>query len=79
MIVVDTSAILALLNPADQHHEDARAIVERIAKEGTELATTNYVVSEAHSLLMRRLSMQAAQRASTFFSRSSILDRKSVV
>lgn len=53
-VFVDTSALLALVNPADDHH--VRAIATLAGLEDDEaLVTTNYVVVETVALVQRRL------------------------
>jgi predicted nucleic acid-binding protein len=73
VIVVDTSAIHALLTPRDPHHGEAARILGRIASEGSELLFPNYVVSETFALLMRRFGMPATRAANTVISRGTIL------
>lgn len=55
-VFVDTSALLALVNPNDEHH--ARATTTFAAfDDGDVLVCTNYVVVETLALVQRRLGM----------------------
>lgn len=55
-VFVDTSALLALVNPADDHH--ARAVATFAGfDDGEALVTTNYVVVETVALVQRRLGL----------------------
>lgn len=58
-VFVDTSALMALLDPADERRGDTarRWLVEHA---DARLETHNYVVTEALSLVERRLGRQAA-------------------
>lgn len=59
-VFVDTSALYALLDEADAHHDQAADALRRLA--GTELVTHAYVVVEACSLVGRRLPWRATER-----------------
>ena len=59
-VFVDTSAIYALLDRADEAH--ARAVRGQAAVTGEELLTHAYVVVETLSLVRRRLGADAASR-----------------
>lgn len=45
-VFVDTSAILALLNPADVHHEAAKRGFLKLQSKEVPLITTSYVLVE---------------------------------
>ncbi|MCW2950441.1 MAG: PilT protein domain protein [Thermoleophilia bacterium] len=63
-VVLDTSAVLALLDADDAMHASARHIwEERLSASDHELVIPNYVVSECLSLVSRRLGMAAARDA----------------
>ncbi len=59
MIVVDTSAILAFMNAADEHHELVRIWLEA---ENDDLVTTPLIIAEVDHLVAAR-GGRAAQRA----------------
>lgn len=59
---VDSSAFLALLNRRDQWHREAVGIQQRLVPEAWRLVTTNFVVAEAHGLILGRLGYEAARR-----------------
>ncbi|MEX2546960.1 MAG: PIN domain-containing protein [Chloroflexota bacterium] len=59
-IFIDTSAIYALLDRADDNHERARLGQERVL--GEQLVTHSYVVVETISLVRRRLGPPATVR-----------------
>jgi predicted nucleic acid-binding protein len=58
---VDTSALLALLNPHDAAHARARAGFERLAAGQVALLTTSYVLVESYALVARRLGAAAVR------------------
>jgi len=51
VIVIDTSAILAFMNAADEHHELVRAWLER---EDDDLVTTPLIIAEVDHLVAAR-------------------------
>ena len=61
-IFVDTSAILAFLNPDDVQHSAASAAFQRLAASSATLITTSYVLVELYALLGRRMGMEAVSR-----------------
>lgn len=60
-VFLDTSAILALLNPADRAHLRARKAFEDLAADGAPLVTTSLVLVETYALLGRRLGLPAVK------------------
>lgn len=60
-VFVDTSAILALVNPNDQHHSQARSGFESLSTGKAGLVTSSYVLVETYSLLARRMGLSAVQ------------------
>lgn len=54
MIFVDTGAFIARYDHADQHHLDAMAIWNKLAKGSTRLLTSNFVLDETFTLIARR-------------------------
>jgi predicted nucleic acid-binding protein len=61
-VFVDTSAIYALLDRGDGNHRAARALFERLRKQRADPVITNFVVAEAHALLLGRLGPEVARR-----------------
>jgi predicted nucleic acid-binding protein len=61
-VLVDTSAILALLVPTDTAHEQARQEFDRLASERATLFVTSYVLVETYALLGRRFGPAALDR-----------------
>jgi predicted nucleic acid-binding protein len=59
---VDSAAFFALADPRDDNHALAVATAQRLAREGADMYTTNFVVAEAHGLLLNRLDRDTAQR-----------------
>jgi predicted nucleic acid-binding protein len=55
MVFVDTSAYIALTRRDDEHHQDALAILDALRQQRARLYTTNFVVAETHTLLLRYL------------------------
>ncbi len=61
-ILVDTSALLAVLSPEDQHHAAAgRWLTDSRRREGDRLVTHNYVVLESAALVRGRLGALATR------------------
>jgi predicted nucleic acid-binding protein len=58
---VDTSALLALLDAADEHHGAAVKTWTRLATQSAKLATTNYVIVETTAIVQHRLGMEAVR------------------
>ncbi len=61
-VLVDTSAVYALLDRDDANHAAARAHLERLRKLRTEPWLTNFVLAESHALLLARLGHKIARR-----------------
>lgn len=60
-VFVDTSAYFALAAPRDQRHRDATNIEARLIAQGWRLFTTNFILAEAHALLLVRLGRNIAR------------------
>lgn len=60
-VFVDTSAILALVNPKDEHHPRARKGFESLSSRKAGLLTSSYVLVETYALLARRMGFTAVQ------------------
>ena len=61
-IFVDSSAYYALTDVRDQNHAAAVITVWRLAREGNELHTSNFVLAETHGLILNRLNRDIAER-----------------
>ena len=61
MILVDTSAFLALLDMNDVYHERATKKWITLLDEGQECVTNNYVVLESIAITQKRLGLEAVQ------------------
>jgi predicted nucleic acid-binding protein len=59
---VDTSALLALVDVAEQRHREAVAIWHRLVDERARLVTTDYVRLEAWSLVQARFGLAHVSR-----------------
>lgn len=60
-VLWDSSAILALIDADDADHARAIAVARRIAAERRPSFITNYVETEAHALLLRKLGRALAR------------------
>ena len=58
---LDTSAVLALMNPKDEQHGRARGAFDRLATQRAALLTTSLVLVEIYALLGRRLGLAAVR------------------
>lgn len=58
-VFVDTSAILALLNPLDKSHAGAREVFEKLRAREARLVTSSFVLVETYALLARQLGLEA--------------------
>ena len=59
-VLIDSAAYLALVNPRDAYHAMARATWQRLTSERWTAVTTNFVVAEAHALLIARVGQRIA-------------------
>ena len=60
-ILVDTSAVFALVDSSDQWHSAAKAALDNLRKARSEPLLTNFIVAECHALLLARLGSQLAR------------------
>lgn len=58
-VLVDTSAVLALLVPTDVHHKRAQRAFAQLAAEEARLIATSYALVECYALIGRRLGLDA--------------------
>ena len=61
-ILVDTSAVFALLDRGDANHRTARDTLEQLKRRRTEPFLTNFIVAESHALMLTRLGAGTARR-----------------
>ena len=60
-VFLDTSAVLALLNPKDEQHGRARRVFETLRAQEAGLVTTSFVLVETYALLARRMGLAAVR------------------
>ncbi|MBI4520934.1 MAG: PIN domain-containing protein [Gemmatimonadetes bacterium] len=61
-VLVDTSAVFALLDRGDTNHAAAVGTLERLKRRRIEPLLTNFIVAESHALALGRLSADVARR-----------------
>ena len=61
-ILVDTSAVFALVDRSDARHPEARAGLEYLKRRRIEPLLTNFIVAESHALLLARVGADLARR-----------------
>jgi len=61
-VLVDTSAVYALLDRSDANHAAAQAELQTLKRRRVEPLLTNLVVAESHALLLARLDAAIARR-----------------
>lgn len=54
-VFLDSAAYLALTNPHDAHHGEARACWTELTEGRARTFTTNFVIAETHALFLARL------------------------
>jgi uncharacterized protein len=54
-VFLDSSGYLALVNPNDRYHNQARLAWTRLTEEHWHTFTTNFIVAETHALFLVRL------------------------
>lgn len=60
-VLVDSSAVLALLNRNDKWHQNARDTLEDLVVGRNALILTNFLVAETHALLLAKLGPSLAR------------------
>ena len=60
-ILVDASAVFALVDSSDHWHSAAKAELDNLRKARSEPLLTNFIVAECHALLLARLGSQLAR------------------
>ncbi len=71
-VFIDTSGFYAVANRRDLHHAEALAIARRLEQSRMSLVTTNFVVAEAHALMLKRAGHAAALAFLQSFEHSAI-------
>ena len=61
-VLVDTSAVFALLDKSDQNHAAARNLIEDLRRRRVEPLLTNFILAESHAFLLSRLGADIARR-----------------
>lgn len=61
-VLVDTSAVFALLDRSDANHAAARTTLEALKRRRAEPLLTNFIVAESHALALSRLGADIARR-----------------
>ena len=54
-VLIDTSAIYAIVSPSDRFHAEASELYSELLERGDRLHTTSYVLLESAALIQRRL------------------------
>ena len=60
-VLVDTSAVYALLDQSDACHPSAKASLESLKRARSEPVLTNFIVAECHALSLARLGARLAR------------------
>lgn len=60
-VVVDTSAIYALIDRSDDCHEKAKNLFKKLSKQDVDLILTNFIVAETHALILSRMGHELAR------------------
>lgn len=60
-VMVDTSAIYALLDRSDANHEQAVALLKKMRDTGDTVVITSFVVAETHALILSKLGYSVAR------------------
>jgi predicted nucleic acid-binding protein len=61
-VFVDTGAHYALTDAHDPDHEEARRLLQQIAHHRHAMVTSNFVLSERYTLIVKRLGWEIAMR-----------------
>lgn len=60
-VLVDTSAVFALLDRSDKCHEAAKTTLSRLNTRRVEPLLTNFIVAECHALALSRIGAEVAR------------------
>jgi predicted nucleic acid-binding protein len=61
-VLIDTSAIFALLDRSDVCHSPAKGVLGDLRRRRIDPLITNFIVAESHALLLNRLGADTARR-----------------
>jgi len=61
-VLVDTSAVVAIANKADQYHSIAMLVLEKSRLEKVQFLITNFIVAEVYALLLSRKGAYIARK-----------------
>lgn len=61
-VLLDTSAVIAILNKKDKHHEEAIKTLHQERERGDRLLMTNFLLAETYGLINLRLAPRLARR-----------------
>ena len=62
LVLVDTSAVFALIDRKDANHAAAKSRLRSLKKTRSEPILTNFLVSECHALLLARIGHEVARQ-----------------
>jgi uncharacterized protein len=60
-VMIDTSAVYALLDRSDKMHDKAKECLLDIARNKSKIMLTNFIVAECHALISSRLNHKMAR------------------
>ncbi|MBI2997286.1 MAG: PIN domain-containing protein [Deltaproteobacteria bacterium] len=60
-LLVDTSAVYALIDPDDTYHRKAVTLLRSVPRRGLTPLLTNFIMAESHALLLSRLGAEIAR------------------
>lgn len=61
-IIIDTSAMYALLDKSDSFHEQAKTLFSNLGKDSLNIVITNFIVAECHTLISARLGHELGRK-----------------
>ncbi len=73
-VFMDTSAIVALFDKRDEHHSEAKALLEVIKKKRTKLLLSDYVFDESITTAMSNVGHDTAVKVGEFILGSHIVE-----
>jgi predicted nucleic acid-binding protein len=73
-VFVDSSAFLALEDPAEQSHPDVRAALQQLVRSRARLVSSNFVFDESYTLILSRLGRNRAVTWGESFMRGKLVE-----
>ena len=70
--MIDSSAFYAIVNRREVHHAEATEIFERLSRDEWRLFTSNFIIAEAHALILTRQGWDMGRRFLNQFESSKI-------